>query len=123
MNWGIDSATGMINIKGRSIARRHQFSIILLLDKEDSKSTSRILKEQFLLSVQSMMLQQDLDDVFFLPLSTQAYDEFLQLQNYLEGITYDDSSDDSWQSGVPSILLGVSMLMFSRRWMPTLASE
>lgn len=48
------------------------------------------------ISVQSLMQLQDLEEVFFLPLSTQAYDEFLQLQNYLEGISYNDSTDDSW---------------------------
>ena len=46
--------------------------------------------------MQSLMLQQDLDNILFLPLSTQANDELILLQNYLEGIEYDDSSTDSW---------------------------
>jgi hypothetical protein len=48
------------------------------------------------ISVQSLMLEQDLDAVFFLPLSTQACDELLLLQNCLRGITYDDTTADSW---------------------------
>jgi hypothetical protein len=42
------------------------------------------------------MLEQDLDDIFFLPLSTQAHDEFLLLQSYLEDIEYDENTADSW---------------------------
>jgi hypothetical protein len=48
------------------------------------------------ISVQSLMLEQDLDDIFFLPLSTQAHDEFLLLQSYLEDIEYDENTADSW---------------------------
>lgn len=33
--------------------------------------------------VQRLMLEQDMDDIFILPLSTQAHDELLQLQSYL----------------------------------------
>jgi len=42
------------------------------------------------------MMEQDLDDVFFLPLSTQAHEELLQLQSYLEDIEYDGSAADVW---------------------------
>lgn len=42
------------------------------------------------------MLQQDLDSIFFLPLSTQTHDELMLLQNYLEDIEYDDSTVHSW---------------------------
>jgi hypothetical protein len=48
------------------------------------------------ISVQSLMLEQDLDSIFFLPLSSQAHDELTLLQNYLEDIEYDDSTIDSW---------------------------
>jgi hypothetical protein len=42
------------------------------------------------------MLQQELSDVFMLPLSVEAYDELLLLQSYLRDIEYDDSSADVW---------------------------
>jgi hypothetical protein len=48
------------------------------------------------ISVQRLMLEQNLDDIFFLPLSTQAYDELLHLQNDLDEFEYDDNSIDSW---------------------------
>jgi hypothetical protein len=48
------------------------------------------------ISVQSLMLEQDLDDIFFLPLSTQAHEELILLQNYLEDVEYDESTADSW---------------------------
>lgn len=38
-----------------------------------------------------------LEEVFFLPLSNQAYDELQQLQTYLADISYDDSSVDIWE--------------------------
>lgn len=46
--------------------------------------------------VQSLMLEQDLEAIFFLPLSTQAHEEMMLLQDHLEGITYDDTAPDSW---------------------------
>jgi hypothetical protein len=42
------------------------------------------------------MLEQNLDDIFFLLLSTQAYDELLHLQNHLDEFDYDDNSIESW---------------------------
>lgn len=48
------------------------------------------------ISVQNLMLQQELSDVFMLPLSVEAYDELLLLQSYLRDIEYDDSSADVW---------------------------
>lgn len=33
---------------------------------------------------------------FFLPLSTEAHQELLLLQNHLEGIPYIESDSDSW---------------------------
>lgn len=48
------------------------------------------------ISVQNLMLEQDLSNVFALPLSVQVYDELLLLQSHLEGIEYDDSSVDTW---------------------------
>lgn len=43
-------------------------------------------------SVQQLMLEQDLSDVFALPLSIEAYDELQALQSHLEGIEYDDGT-------------------------------
>lgn len=48
------------------------------------------------ISVLEMMMQEDLNEVFFLPLSTQAYGELLQLQEYLEQLHYDDTARDDW---------------------------
>lgn len=43
------------------------------------------------------MLQEDLSDVFVLPLSIQAYDELTDLQNdHLASSDYDDAILDSW---------------------------
>lgn len=48
------------------------------------------------ISVQSLMLEQELDNVLFLPLITQAYNELLLLQSYLEDIEFDENTSDSW---------------------------
>lgn len=48
------------------------------------------------ISVQSLMMEQELDELFYLPLSTQAHDELLLLQSHLEVIEYDDTASDSW---------------------------
>lgn len=42
------------------------------------------------------MMQQDLDDIFFLPLSTQAFEELLILHNLLDSTEYDDGISDLW---------------------------
>jgi hypothetical protein len=48
------------------------------------------------ISVQSLMSEQDLENIFFLPLSTQAHEELLSLQDYLHNIPYDEDGADSW---------------------------
>lgn len=48
------------------------------------------------ISVKDMMLQMNLEEVFYLPLSAQAYEELLQLQEYLEQFDYDDMAQDTW---------------------------
>jgi hypothetical protein len=50
------------------------------------------------ISVQSLMSEQELDNILFLPLSTQAYDELLLLESYLEDIEFDENTSDSWSS-------------------------
>lgn len=40
------------------------------------------------------MQAEDLDSLFFLPLSQQALEEFEQLQTYLQNIPYDGNSQD-----------------------------
>lgn len=49
-----------------------------------------------MISVWDMMLEGDLDAIFQLPLSTQAHEEMMNLQNYLVTLEYDDSFKDSW---------------------------
>jgi len=41
-------------------------------------------------------MHEDLDDIFVLPLSTQAYEEMMDLQNHLVTLEYDDSTADFW---------------------------
>jgi len=48
------------------------------------------------ISVQELMMHEDLDDIFVLPLSTQAYEEMMDLQNHLVTLEYDDSTADFW---------------------------
>ena len=43
-----------------------------------------------------MVLEQDLSNVFALPLSIEAYDEMQALQSHLEGVGYDDGTADMW---------------------------
>jgi hypothetical protein len=47
-------------------------------------------------SVKHIMLQTDVDAIFHLPLSQQAYDEFLELQDWLQHINYDPMAVDVW---------------------------
>ena len=47
-------------------------------------------------SVRETMQVQNLDDIFFLPLSQQAYDEFQLLQSRLENLPYDDNTTNKW---------------------------
>jgi hypothetical protein len=42
------------------------------------------------------MLQTDVDAIFHLPLSQHAYDEFLELQDWLQHINYDPMAVDVW---------------------------
>ena len=42
------------------------------------------------------MLEEDLNELFTLPVSTQAYDEMQQLQTHLHNFAYNDTSDDVW---------------------------
>lgn len=46
------------------------------------------------ISVLDVMQAEDLDSLFFLPLSQQALEEFEQLQTYLQNIPYDGNSQD-----------------------------
>ena len=46
------------------------------------------------ISVQELMMHEDLDDIFVLPLSTQAYEEMMDLHNHLVTLEYDDSTAD-----------------------------
>ena len=48
------------------------------------------------ISVHGMMLEEDLSEVFMLPLSTQAHDELLHLQDRLVQLQYDDTAVDAW---------------------------
>lgn len=47
-------------------------------------------------SVKEIMQAENLDDIFFLPLSQQAYAEFVDLQNRLQNLPYDDTATDRW---------------------------
>jgi hypothetical protein len=47
-------------------------------------------------SVKLLMSQTSLDDIFNLPLSPQAHDEFLELQDWLQHINYDPIAVDVW---------------------------
>jgi hypothetical protein len=47
-------------------------------------------------SVKVIMNAQNLDDIFLLPLSQQAYEEFQHLQTRLQNLPYDDSTMDHW---------------------------
>jgi hypothetical protein len=49
------------------------------------------------ISVREVTEAIDLESVFFLPLSRQAWEEFQQLQEVLQEIPYDDNSKDIWQ--------------------------
>lgn len=49
------------------------------------------------ISVQMLMQADSLDDLFSLPLSEQAYQEYQLLQDKLVQIHYDDSIKDQWQ--------------------------
>lgn len=48
------------------------------------------------ISVHDIMETASLDDIFFLPLSAQAYDELLILQDHLQTIAYEEEAADSW---------------------------
>jgi len=48
------------------------------------------------ISVFDVMQAEDLDTLFFLPLSQQALEELEQLQNHLQDIPYDEHSQDRW---------------------------
>ena len=45
-------------------------------------------------SVKEIMQAENLDDIFFLPLSQQAYEEFQLLQGQLQNLSYDDNNRD-----------------------------
>jgi hypothetical protein len=48
------------------------------------------------ISVKDTMEMMHLDDLFTLPLSAEAFDEYEMLQQRLENLQYDDSSRDQW---------------------------
>ena len=48
------------------------------------------------ISAMEAMQAEDLDSLFFLPLSQQAFQEFEDLQARLQLITYDDTAIDQW---------------------------
>jgi hypothetical protein len=47
-------------------------------------------------SVEQIMKAEDLDSIFHLPLSQEAFDEMLQLQDHLSGVQYDQTGEDTW---------------------------
>jgi hypothetical protein len=47
-------------------------------------------------SVSEVMQAEDLDTIFFLPLSTEAFDDLQNLQVQLQNMSYDDSNSDRW---------------------------
>ena len=50
-------------------------------------------------SVKEIVQADDLDTIFFLPLSQEAMDELIQVQLMVENIPYDESSNDTWHTG------------------------
>ena len=48
------------------------------------------------ISVQEVMQTDNLDDIFHLPLSQQAMEELVQLQNSLQHDKYDQEEEDNW---------------------------
>jgi hypothetical protein len=48
------------------------------------------------ISVQGIMLAEDIDSLFFLPLSPEAMDELIALQDLLNVIPYNPEATDSW---------------------------
>jgi hypothetical protein len=48
------------------------------------------------ISVLEVMQAEDLDSLFFLPLSHQAFQEFEILQAQLQMLPYDDTATDRW---------------------------
>lgn len=54
------------------------------------------------ISVREVMVEEDLDAIFHLPLSAQAHEEFMQLQSYLANQEYDDippKTRGAWHGG------------------------
>jgi hypothetical protein len=49
------------------------------------------------ISVQGIIQAEDLDSIFFLPLSVEAYDELQLLQAQLSAIQYDEDGTDTWE--------------------------
>jgi hypothetical protein len=47
--------------------------------------------------VQGIIQAEDLDSIFFLPLSVEAYDELQLLQAQLSAIQYDEDGTDTWE--------------------------
>jgi hypothetical protein len=48
------------------------------------------------ISVLDVMQAEDINSIFFLPLSHQALEELEQLQTHLQNIPYDEDSTDCW---------------------------
>ena len=73
---------------------------------QEDNQAGEILAEKFprlasfakstLISVQEMVLAEDLDSMFVLPFSQAALDELLQLQQLTENIPFDESLSDTW---------------------------
>lgn len=52
-------------------------------------------------SVKQIMQAQDLESIFVLPLSQDAYQEFQDLRLYIQNIVYDEDGKDQWTFNAP----------------------
>jgi hypothetical protein len=67
----------------------------MVLSNEFSRLFSFAINEA--ISVQGIIQAEDLDSIFFLPLSVEAYDELQLLQAQLSAIQYDEDGTDTWE--------------------------
>jgi hypothetical protein len=67
---------------------------VLLVDGNRPSTFSFVKNEA--ISVQQVMLAEDLDSLLYLPISIEAFDELHQLQTMLTDIQYHPNDYDSW---------------------------
>lgn len=65
------------------------------------------------ISVLEVMQADNLDDIFFLPLSEEALDELQQLRTQLQDIPYDEESKDQWTDTCLERQLHIQKILFT----------